>query len=80
MYLPAEQKYYFLELNPRLQVEHPCTEMVANINIPAIQLQIAMGIPLHRITEIRLFYGMDRYGYVPTIIENIVHADRLIHC
>jgi biotin carboxylase len=62
MYLPAEQKYYFLELNPRLQVEHPCTEMVANINIPAIQLQIAMGIPLHRITEIRLFYGMDRYG------------------
>ena len=63
MYLPAEQKYYFLELNPRLQVEHPCTEMVANINIPAIQLQIAMGIPLHRITEIRLFYGMDRYGY-----------------
>uniref|UniRef100_A0A183BK10 Acetyl-CoA carboxylase n=1 Tax=Globodera pallida TaxID=36090 RepID=A0A183BK10_GLOPA len=65
MYLPAEQKYYFLELNPRLQVEHPCTEMVANINIPAVQLQIAMGIPLHRITEIRLFFGMDRYGTSP---------------
>ncbi|KAI1717267.1 carboxyl transferase domain-containing protein [Ditylenchus destructor] len=62
MYVPAEQKYYFLELNPRLQVEHPCTEMVANINIPAIQLQIAMGIPLHRIVDIRLFFGMDRYG------------------
>uniref|UniRef100_A0A914I9B7 Acetyl-CoA carboxylase n=1 Tax=Globodera rostochiensis TaxID=31243 RepID=A0A914I9B7_GLORO len=65
MYLPSEQKYYFLELNPRLQVEHPCTEMVANINIPAVQLQIAMGIPLHRITEIRLFFGMDRYGTSP---------------
>ncbi|TMS36122.1 hypothetical protein L596_003371 [Steinernema carpocapsae] len=58
MYLPDEQKYYFLELNPRLQVEHPCTEMVANINIPAIQVQIAMGLPLHAIDEIRNFFGL----------------------
>uniref|UniRef100_A0AC35UAX5 Acetyl-CoA carboxylase n=1 Tax=Rhabditophanes sp. KR3021 TaxID=114890 RepID=A0AC35UAX5_9BILA len=65
MYLPETQKYYFLELNPRLQVEHPCTEMVANINIPAIQLQIAMGVPLRKIVEIRLFFGMDRYGDDP---------------
>lgn len=62
MYLPENEKYYFLELNPRLQVEHPCTEMISNINIPAVQLQIGMGIPLHRIMEIRLFYDMDRYG------------------
>ncbi|PAV62751.1 hypothetical protein WR25_22977 [Diploscapter pachys] len=65
MYLPDENKYYFLELNPRLQVEHPCTEMLANINIPAIQMQIAMGLPLHRITDIRLFYGLDRYDNTP---------------
>uniref|UniRef100_A0A914LLT7 biotin carboxylase n=1 Tax=Meloidogyne incognita TaxID=6306 RepID=A0A914LLT7_MELIC len=78
MYLPSEQKYYFLELNPRLQVEHPCTEMVANINIPAIQLQIAMGIPLHRITEIRLFYGMDRYGNSP-FPQNQCRTDTNIH-
>ncbi|KAJ8868693.1 hypothetical protein PR048_030232 [Dryococelus australis] len=49
--------YYFLELNPRLQVEHPCTEMVADVNLPAAQLQIAMGLPLHRIKDIRLLYG-----------------------
>ncbi|KAK0396480.1 hypothetical protein QR680_001733 [Steinernema hermaphroditum] len=58
MYLPEEEKYYFLELNPRLQVEHPCTEMVANINIPAIQMQIAMGMPLHAIDEIRTFFRL----------------------
>ena len=61
-YLPETEQYFFLELNPRLQVEHPCTEMISNINIPAVQLQVAMGIPLHRIVEIRCFYGMDRYG------------------
>lgn len=46
-----------MELNPRLQVEHPCTEMVADVNLPAAQLQIAMGIPLYRIKDIRLLYG-----------------------
>jgi hypothetical protein len=32
--------FHFLELNPRLQVEHPCTEMVADVNLPACQLQV----------------------------------------
>ncbi|XP_064837408.1 acetyl-CoA carboxylase isoform X3 [Oncorhynchus masou masou] len=54
--------FYFLELNPRLQVEHPCTEMVADVNLPAAQLQISMGIPLHRIKDIRLMYGVQPWG------------------
>lgn len=55
-------KYYFLELNPRLQVEHPVTEWITNINIPATQLQIAMGIPLYRIPDIRQFYNHEEFG------------------
>lgn len=31
--------------------------MVTDINLPAAQLQVAMGIPLHRIASIRSFYG-----------------------
>lgn len=37
----TDGKYYFLELNPRLQVEHPCTEMVSDVNLPASQLQVS---------------------------------------
>lgn len=59
LYLHADQKFYFLELNPRLQVEHPTTEMVTGVNLPVAQLQIAMGIPMHRIRDIRLMYGVD---------------------
>nr|XP_014349107.1 PREDICTED: acetyl-CoA carboxylase 2 isoform X1 [Latimeria chalumnae]XP_014349108.1 PREDICTED: acetyl-CoA carboxylase 2 isoform X1 [Latimeria chalumnae]XP_014349109.1 PREDICTED: acetyl-CoA carboxylase 2 isoform X1 [Latimeria chalumnae] len=62
-YLYSEDSsFHFLELNPRLQVEHPCTEMVADVNLPAAQLQIAMGIPLHRIKDIRVLYGETPWG------------------
>ena len=59
LYNAEEDKYYFLELNPRLQVEHPVTEGITFVNMPATQLQVAMGIPLDRIPDVRRFYGKD---------------------
>ncbi|KAI3706157.1 hypothetical protein L1987_76415 [Smallanthus sonchifolius] len=54
--------YYFLELNPRLQVEHPVTEWIAEVNLPAAQVAVGMGIPLWQIPEIRRLYGMNNSG------------------
>ncbi|KAF8817745.1 acetyl-CoA carboxylase ACC1, partial [Cardiosporidium cionae] len=62
LYNLDNNKYYFLELNPRLQVEHPVTEGNTGINLPATQFQVAMGIPLHRIPDIRRFWGASPEG------------------
>eukprot|EP00047_Mylnosiga_fluctuans_P011844 m.23124 g.23124 ORF g.23124 m.23124 type:complete len:2267 (+) comp3852_c0_seq1:80-6880(+) len=65
LYNVEDNSFCFLELNPRLQVEHPCTEMVAQINLPAAQLQVGMGIALHHIEDIRALYSMDRHSTAP---------------
>ncbi|CAL1538931.1 unnamed protein product [Lymnaea stagnalis] len=70
LYNADEDSFHFLELNPRLQVEHPCTEMVADINLPAAQLQVAMGLPLHRMKSIRLLYGLDPWGDTDIDFDN----------
>ena len=53
LYSPETDTFCFLELNPRLQVEHPVTEAITGVNMPATQLHIAMGIPLYNIPDIR---------------------------
>jgi len=44
--LEADGTYFFMEMNTRIQVEHPITEMITGIDLVKKQIEIASGLPL----------------------------------
>jgi len=62
---------YFMEMNTRLQVEHPVTEMITNMDLVALQLQIAANQPLTHTQQ-----QIEKHGHA---IECRIYAEDPLH-
>jgi acetyl-CoA carboxylase biotin carboxylase subunit len=77
--LAPSGEFYFIEVNTRIQVEHPVTEMITGLDLIRLQIEIAQGRPLPAEQPLQVGHAMEARLYAEDPANNFLPSTGTLH-